>query len=205
MHQISVAGNAPITSEWSTIVFPTEAQLILEVWWYYDPGNLGCQPLCNGEMYGTICQIKCTHGCAWLCFAAVVSSGLRDYHICPCVNHWFRVVVNCLSWTYVIHSLIFMINFYSSANGMAALSPMLLFSMASLCCNNSIHSGKTGNLFLLLLCSLWWVQIVGYVLACRSYSFICTLHHLIIIIVQILSEDTELIKCLPDIICRVCE
>ena len=25
-----------------------------------------------------------------------------------------------------------------------------------------IHSGKTGNLFLLLLCSLWWVQIVGY-------------------------------------------
>ena len=25
-----------------------------------------------------------------------------------------------------------------------------------------IHSGKTGNLFSLLLCSLWWVQIVGY-------------------------------------------
>ena len=30
-----------------------------------------------------------------------------------------------------------------------------------------IHSGKTGILFSLLLCSLWWVQIVGYVLACR--------------------------------------
>ena len=47
-----------------------------------------------------------------------------------------------------------------------------------------IRSGKTGNLFSLLLCSLWWVQIFGYVLACRSYSFVCTVHHLIIIIVQ---------------------
>ena len=47
-----------------------------------------------------------------------------------------------------------------------------------------IHSGITGNLFSLLLCSLWWVQIVGHVLAWRSYSFICTLYHLIIIIVQ---------------------
>ena len=68
-----------------------------------------------------------------------------------------------------------------------------------------IHSWKTGNLFSLVLCSLWWVQIVGYVLACRSYSFVCTLHHLIIIIVQTLSEDIELIKCLSDIICRVCK
>ena len=46
------------------------------------------------------------------------------------------------------------------------------------------RSGKTGNLFSLSLCSLWWVQIVGYVLPCRSYSFVCTVHHLIIIIVQ---------------------
>ena len=48
-----------------------------------------------------------------------------------------------------------------------------------------IHSGKTGILFSSLLCSLWWVQIVGYVMTCRSYSFVCTLHHLIIISVQI--------------------
>ena len=47
-----------------------------------------------------------------------------------------------------------------------------------------IRSGKTGNLFSLLLCSLWWVQIVRYVLPWRSYSFVCTLHHLIIIIVS---------------------
>ena len=45
-----------------------------------------------------------------------------------------------------------------------------------------IHSGKTGYLFSLSLCSLWWEQIVGYVSACRSYSFVCTLHHLIIIV-----------------------
>ena len=47
-----------------------------------------------------------------------------------------------------------------------------------------IHSGKTGILFSSLLCSLWWVQIVGYVMACLWYSFVCTLRHLIIIIVQ---------------------
>ena len=41
--------------------------------------------------------------------------------------------------------------------------------------------GKPRICFSLVLCSLWWVQIVGYVLACRSYSFVCTLHHLIII------------------------
>ena len=47
-----------------------------------------------------------------------------------------------------------------------------------------IHSGKTRILFSLLLCSLWWVQIVGCVFACWSCSFVCTLHHIIIIIVQ---------------------
>ena len=43
---------------------------------------------------------------------------------------------------------------------------------------------RSGNLFSLLLCSLWWVQISWSVLPCRSYSFVCTVHHLIIIIVQ---------------------
>ena len=42
-----------------------------------------------------------------------------------------------------------------------------------------------GNLLSLLLSSLRWVQIVGYVLACRSYSFVCTLHHLKIITTNI--------------------
>ena len=75
--------------------------------------------------------------------------------------------------------------------------------VTSYCVTYCIHSGTTGNFFSLVFCSLWWVQIVGYVLACRSYLFACTLHHLIIIIVQTLSEDIELIKCLSDIIYKM--
>ena len=55
-----------------------------------------------------------------------------------------------------------------------------------------IRSGKTGNLFSLLLCSLWWVQIVGHILACRSHSFVCTVYHLIIIIAQIYLKTLNL-------------
>ena len=44
-----------------------------------------------------------------------------------------------------------------------------------------IRSGKTGIFSSLLLHSLWWVQIVRYVLVCRPYSFVCTLLHRIII------------------------
>ena len=47
-----------------------------------------------------------------------------------------------------------------------------------------IQSGKMGNLFLLILCSLWWVQIVGYVLVCRSYSFIFSCDQAAIWLVQ---------------------
>ena len=57
-----------------------------------------------------------------------------------------------------------------------------------------IHFGKTGNLFSLLLCSVWWVQIVRYVLAWRSYSFICILHHLITIIVQTYLKTLNLLN-----------
>ena len=66
-----------------------------------------------------------------------------------------------------------------------------------------IHSGKTGNLFSLLLCSLWWVEIVGYVLPCRSYWFVGTVHHLIIIIVQTYLKTLNLWKCLSDILSSV--
>ena len=68
-----------------------------------------------------------------------------------------------------------------------------------------IRSGKTGNLFSLLVCSLWWVQMFGYVLACRSYSFVWTVHHLIIIIVQTYLKALNLQNACQDIFCRVCE
>ena len=40
------------------------------------------------------------------------------------------------------------------------------------------------NRYFVLIIRLWWVQIFGDVLACRSWSFACTLHSLTIIIVQ---------------------
>ena len=80
----------------------------------------------------------------------------------------------------------------------------LLYHIIIFCHLLHIRSGKTGNLISSLLCSLWWVQIFGYVLACRSYSFVCTVHHLIIIIVQTYLKALN-IKCLSDIFCRVCK
>ena len=65
-----------------------------------------------------------------------------------------------------------------------------------------IRSGKTRNLFSLLLCSLWLVQIFGYVLACRSYFYSTPSHYHHC---ANLSKGIELIKCLSDIFCRVCE
>ena len=52
-----------------------------------------------------------------------------------------------------------------------------------------IYLGHTGTLFQLfvssiLMFSLWSLQTIGYIMACRSCSFVCRLHHLIIIIMQ---------------------
>ena len=43
-----------------------------------------------------------------------------------------------------------------------------------------IYPGKTGTLFPLLMGSLWYVQIIGYIMACKSCLFVClqtTLYH----------------------------
>ena len=47
-----------------------------------------------------------------------------------------------------------------------------------------IYPGNTGTLFPLLMFSLWYLQMIGYIMASRSCSFVCRLHHLIIIIMQ---------------------
>ena len=44
----------------------------------------------------------------------------------------------------------------------------------------------------IVLCRLWRVQIAGYVLACRSYSFVCTQHNLIMSIVQTYLKTLDL-------------
>ena len=69
-----------------------------------------------------------------------------------------------------------------------------------------IHSGKTGNLFSLWLCSLWWGQIVGCVLACRFVRIRLFVYNIIS-----LSSLCKLIwrhwtyKMPVRYICRVCE
>ena len=47
-----------------------------------------------------------------------------------------------------------------------------------------IYPGNTGTLFPLLMFSLWYMQTIGYIMTCRPCSFVCRLHHLIIIIMQ---------------------
>ena len=61
-----------------------------------------------------------------------------------------------------------------------------------------IHSGKIRIFFSLLLCSLWRVQIVGYVFVCL---YITPSHYRHC---ANLSEDIVLIKCLSYIFCRAC-
>ena len=58
-----------------------------------------------------------------------------------------------------------------------------------------IRSGITRNLFSLLLCCLWWVQTSGHVLDCRSYSFVYTVHFIIIIVQTYLKALNFLIAC----------
>ena len=47
-----------------------------------------------------------------------------------------------------------------------------------------IYPGNTGTLFPLLMFRLWYLQMIEYIMACRSCSFVCRLHHLIIVIMQ---------------------
>ena len=101
---------------------------------------------------------------------------------------WYCMDIHIISYIIIIHSSCY----YHHQIGSINLTHYHIFPW--LCAWNvcwiifchllHIHSGKTGILFSLLLCRLWWVQIFGYVLACRSCSFVCTLHHLIITIVQ---------------------
>ena len=56
-----------------------------------------------------------------------------------------------------------------------------------------IRSGKTGNLFSFIVQFMMSAN-SRIVLACRSYSFVCTVHQLIIIIVQTYLETLNLYK-----------
>ena len=112
--------------------------------------------------------------------------------------HFHRNIWGCMCWTGLfqfrwLRGQIHGSCYYHHQSGSINLTHYHIFPWLyawDVCCiifchSLHIHSGKTGILFSLLLCSLWWVQIFGCVLACRSCFFsVCTLHHLIIIIVQ---------------------
>ena len=89
-----------------------------------------------------LCNPLIGRGCGWLVGWLV---GNRGRTVVQCV----KTMNNCLwqnvfSWTCASYSLIFMSNYNSSTHGMAALLPMLLFSMTSQCCNNDIYNEHTG-------------------------------------------------------------
>ena len=99
---------------------------------------------------------------------------LRQFTACR-YDHYARLPT-CIAWKEYIYSTCF----YHHQIGSIHLSrcyhifPWLCawFVCYIILCNLlHMHSGKTGILFSLSLSSLWWVQIVRYVLACRTYSF----------------------------------
>ena len=90
----------------------------------------------------------------------------------------------------VIEMIYLLLMLLSSSNRKYQPFPLLSYFSLVVCLRCLLHHilSRIANTFRenwdFVLISLWWVQIVGYVMACRSYSFLCTLHHLIIIIVQ---------------------
>ena len=81
----------------------------------------------------------------------------------------------------------------SSSNRKYQPFPLLSYFSVVVCLRCLLHHilsriaytfQENWDFLLVIRCTVWWVQIVGYVMSCRSSSFVCTLHHLIIIIVQ---------------------
>ena len=161
----------------------------------------------SGDEVITLC-----HGNTWQCWCKLISFELVSRERYEWKFDHANAHILLVTWVFIINShqthtirYIYSSCYYHHQIGSIHLSHCfhifsvvvcLRYVLHHFCHSLYIHSGKTGNLFSLVLCSLWWVHIVGYVLACRSYSLVCTLHHLIIIIVQTLSEDIEFIKCL---------
>ena len=55
----------------------------------------------------------------------------------------------------------------------------------TICYRLHIYPAKAGVAFLYHYAVLWFAQIIEYIMARRSYSLVCTLHYLIIIIMHI--------------------
>ena len=133
-----------------------------------------------------VCRVSC--GCVFNMLLVQSVSFYFNYNICGCMcstgpfkYRWLKGYIS------IAHVIIIIKSEVSTFPIVIIFFPWLC--AWDVCCIIFCHllhirSGKTGNLFSSLLCSLWWVQIVGYVLPSRSYSFVCTIYHFIIIIVQ---------------------
>ena len=61
--------------------------------------------------------------------------------------------------------------------------------------------GNTRTFYPLQMCSVWCLQTIGYIMACKLCSFACKLHHLIIIIMETYLKALKQLKCLLPSLC----
>ena len=129
-----------------------------------------CNLMINARMMFTSASNARERKCSWSrnCIFSIASTNILFQ---------FRWLGGYIHSSYYYHHQTIIIFFRSCVPEMFVTSYSILSLIAYTC-------RETGILFSLLLCSLWWVQIFGYVLACKSCSSVCTLHHLITIIVQ---------------------
>ena len=142
----------------------------------------------------------CTKLIEWTCLATVDNICRRIVHIVYRCSHpgliMFRQCLLCVLTNDIyerleasiasVHMAIFS-NKYIHLSHCCHIFPWLCVwdgCTIIFCHLLQIYPGNTGTLFPLLMFSLWYLQMIGYIMACGSCSFVCRLHHLIIIIMQ---------------------
>ena len=108
----------------------------------------------------------------------------RNMWDCMCWNgsfklRWERGYIHNTSY---YHDHIGSINLSHCCNIFHGCVPEVVVSLYAVV---HIHPGTAGLYFFYHCTVLWCAQILGYIIAWLSYSFVCTLHYLIIIIMQI--------------------
>ena len=88
---------------------------------------------------------------------------------------------------------------------MSWFRPFTLLSYFLWLCVWVVPSHSVGNFCSYSYSTVWWcVQIIRYMMAWQSHSFVYVLWYRNIIIKQTFSEGTEHFKCLSGTLCRVC-
>ena len=119
---------------------------------------------CGGVPSNMLLVLSITFHCHYNIWGCMCSSGpfqfrwLKGYIYSSCYYHHQIGSINLTHCYHIFRGYV----------------PEMFVAPCIFCHLLHIHSRKTGSLFSLLLCSLWWLERVGYVLSCRSYSFVCT-------------------------------